>query len=186
MEGPDAAAAPRPSRAPDPSVEPDPLAEPDASAAPDDRRSRRYRWMLAVFRVATALVAIDFLSTRHRWFQIVAVPLGLLALWWDWRLGSPVLTVALLVFLVYRLVVRVIERLVLPRRTRRALLGAKDEIRSELDRLDLPTGPLSGLRFAWRLVRGKRPHAELLTRMNQGIHRLGPIVSRATTELDNL
>jgi hypothetical protein len=142
--------------------------------------------MLTVFRVATALVAIDYLSTRHRWFQVVMVPLGLLALWWDWRVGTVPLALAVIVFVAYRMVVGVIDRVVLPRRTRRALLGAKDEIRKELDRLGLPTGPLSGLRFAWRLVRGKRPHAEIVTRMNQGITRLGPLVSQTTTDLDTL
>jgi hypothetical protein len=155
-------------------------------ADPDRGSPARWRWMLTVFRIATALVAVEFLAARHRWFQFVAVPLSLLALWWDWRLGAVLLTLALIVFLAYRVVVWAIDRLLLPRKVRRKLTGARDEIRDELDRLDLPTGPISGLRFAWRLLRGKRPHAALLTRMDQGLDRLTPIVSDALGDVRTL
>lgn len=155
-------------------------------ADPDRGSPARWRWIVTVFRIATALVAIEFLATRHRWFQFVAVPLSLLGLWWDWRVGAVLLTLALIVFLAYRLVVWVIDRLLLPRKVRRKLSGARHQIRDELDRLDLPTGPVSGLRFAWRLLRGKRPHAELRTRMDQGLDRLTPLISDALTDIRTL
>jgi hypothetical protein len=67
----------------------------------------------------------------------------------------------------------------MPRHVRKSLDGAKDEIRTELERLHLPTGPISGIKFSWQLVRGKTPRADLVARMKEGARTIGPIVSRA-------
>jgi hypothetical protein len=139
-----------------------------------------WRWAVTVIRIAVAKIALDFLAGRHFWFQVLAVSVGVgCIVWWERWVGIGVLVVALIVFLVYRLVSWVIERLSMPRHVRKSLDGAKDEIRTELERLQLPTGPISGLKFAWQLVRGKHPRADLAARIKEGGRTIGPIVSGA-------
>jgi hypothetical protein len=141
---------------------------------------RRWRQVVTVIRIAVAKVALDRLSNVHMVFQIVAVAAAVVTfVWWERWVGVVLLALALLAFLAYRIVSWVIERLSMPRHVRKALDDAGDEIRTELERLELPTGPVSGLRFAWRLVRGRQPRGELMGRLQEAYRTVGPIVSRA-------
>lgn len=142
-----------------------------------------WRWVVTVIRIAVAKAALDYMGRQHHLIQVFLVLTGLGCLiWWHRWIGVALLVVALLVFLLYMLVTKVIERLSMPKRVRKSLDGAKDEIRSELERLHLPTGPVSGVRFAWRLARGKHPRSETIGRMQEGARRIGPIVSRALAD----
>jgi hypothetical protein len=158
--------------------------EHDPESAPGGSpRAGQWRWAITVIRIALGYVVLDVLSGRHLLFQAVVVPLGVASvIWWERWVGVVLLAIAVVVFLAYRLVSWIIERLSMPRRVRKMLDGAKDEIRSELRELELPTGVLSGLRFLGRLIRGRYSDRDLGWRLQAAVDRIGPIVSRALAD----
>lgn len=77
------------------------------------------------------------------------------------------------------LVRRAILALGVPRKLRQALDSARDELRSEYERLGIPNGHMDAVRFAWQFVRGEQPHESLLQRLVDAPGRVTPILDQA-------
>jgi hypothetical protein len=117
-------------------------------------------------RMAAASLALEWVQPKHRIVQAVNVVVGGVAVWqqWWWLLVLAVV-VALAAFVFYRLVVKLIRLVGMPKNVRTTLGGLQDEIRGELESIGIPTGPLGAALFAWKLARGKQPHAEMLAKI---------------------
>jgi hypothetical protein len=137
----------------------------------------------AVARMVLAEVVVDYLSNIHKWAQGVLVVLVALTVWqqWWWVTGLAGFLM-LAVFAVYRLLAWSVLRLAVPRAYREPLRRARGELTEEYERLDLPTGWLGILRFAWRLARGKRPHTALVNRLSESTERIPAIVDQALVD----
>lgn len=131
----------------------------DAVPAPVDdvvtsRARPSLRQALVLVRMACGQVAIGAIRRAHRVVQVVLILFVVAAgATGERALAAGFAVVALVVFVGVRLVVRAIERASLPRRLREALDEAEAALRRVLDALGLPTGPISGARFALRLAR---------------------------------
>lgn len=156
----------------------------DAAPPVDDviagRRRPSLRQALVLVRMASGQVAIGAIGRVHRVAQVVLILLAVVSGAtgrWVWATGFAV--VALVVFIGVRLVVRTIERLSLPRQLRDALDEAEAALRRVLDALRLPTGPISGARFAFRLAR-KGSRQALVTTLVEAAEQVIPVLTAST------
>lgn len=134
-----------------------------------------------LLRAAAAQVAIDFVKPKHWAAQTVLAVVAALCAWQGWWIPF-VLVVVPMVFgaVTYWLLVRLIHRLGTPRNLRTTVASAREELRAEFERLELPTGVVSSVLFAWRLARGKKPHAEIAAKLPEAMANVQAIVDRAT------
>lgn len=122
--------------------------------------------VLALF---TAVLLIAKFLIPLSWLELL-VPLTVLLL-----LGGAAI-------IAVRMVRRAILAIGVPRKLRRALDGARDELRSEYERLGIPSGQLDVVRFAWQFARGHEPHESLRQRLAEAPGRVIPIIDEALKE----
>lgn len=158
----------------------------DAIAAPVDdvvagRARPSLRQALVLVRMAVGQVAIQAIQRRHRIAQVVLLLSVVVAgATGRWAIAALFAVLALAVFLVIRLVVRAVERVSIPRQLREALEEAEALLRAVLDALGLPTGPISGARFALRLARRGSRQA-MVASVVEAAELVIPVLTASTT-----
>lgn len=167
----------------------DPALDGPVDAAPppvDDvvagRTRPSLRQALVLVRMACGQVAIGAIRRAHRVVQVVLILLVVLAgATGEGVLAAGIAVFALAVFIGVRLVVRAIERVSLPRQLREELDEAEAVLRQVLEALGLPTGPISGARFALRLTRRKSRRA-MVTSLLEAAEQVIPVLTASALD----
>lgn len=131
--------------------------------------------------MAVGQVAIQAIQRYHRIAQVVLLLSVVVAgATGRWAIAALSAVLALALFLVIRLVVRAVERVSIPRQLREALEEAEAALRAVLDALGLPTGPISGARFALRLARRGSRQA-MVASVVEAAELVIPVLTASTT-----